>query len=53
MANKEMTFGEWMTYFGYHWVEGHEQLIKGLMSQARAESFIMELESQGAIINAM
>lgn len=40
----------WMQELGYKWVEGAEQMSKGLMSKAVAETYMSQLVEEGAVI---
>lgn len=49
--SKEMTLKEWMAHYGYHWIEGKEEMYKGLMGVIKAASLIADLVQQGVIIH--
>jgi len=48
--SKEMTLKEWMAQYGYRWVEGREELCKGLMGVVKAMDIMYELKAKGAIV---
>lgn len=43
------TINQWMAHFGYRWVEGQEQLLKGELSYNDAADTIGQLLRQGAV----
>ena len=44
-----MTLNEWMIKYGYRWVEGREEMCKGLMGVISAMDLIGQLRQQGAV----
>ena len=47
--NEQLSLAGWMTRYGYHWVDGKEQMFKGLMGVIEAADLIRNLRQQGAI----
>jgi len=54
MANAfsaRLTLKEWLNHWGWHWVDGQEQLHKGLMGVIEAADLVQSLKEKGAITN--
>lgn len=43
------TLNQWMAQFGYGWVDGQEQLMKGELTYNDAADYIGQMLRQGAV----
>lgn len=43
------TFNQWLAYYGYHWVSGEEELLKGEMPESQAQRLIEQYRDEGKI----
>lgn len=48
---EEKTFNQWLREWGYTWVEGREQFIKGTMTAPQAQDYLTEEHARGNIKN--